>query len=429
MSKRGPKKNTENWSVESAHYVFRKPFIKKNKWVCNRRNKLTGKVSQLTLQTLVTRTKGNGVTAARREVHELAANDTLDFEAGRSDSQVSRSLKEITFGDILDKWIVTLEVAPNTLQTYTRDVEHYKKLLGPQTKVREITFGILMDLFSIHWRGRTGRTKIKHLGLLKRIFEFAIDLGVVEHNPASRIRIQKKWRDELNAGSEVGQALTIKEGRKLIAACQAKYVTSFRPDVKGAKETEVTPPDSLFLFIFISLRTGLRMGNILPTEHKPGLLWGHVDIDKGMIHIPRELMKNRIPLNVPMHDELWSVLKERVKAIGGIPSPSETIVPPVRDIRKSFRSVMVRAGLATKSKKWEDSIFTGELADKLNPRNFRIHDLRHSACAWIDDSTSFTTAKILKGDSMRASDTRYLRHKSAEDLRKQINMVPDLKIN
>lgn len=434
MAKTGPKKGTQTWQLESPTFVYRKPIVVGVRWKVRRRNKYNNKISQITLDAPVTGAKGRGIKEAKREIEEIVTQERLEPKDANKGIKNSSTNLNIKVGEALDKWLTTLE--PPSLETkadYKRDVQLYKKLLNPERNLTELTFTDISELFFVTWKDRSGRTKIKHRGMLVRFFRWAKKVGFREDNPAEEIEIQTSWREQASIGAEIGQALTIEEARQLLIACKEPYSLNSRPDLKDSQDYECTPPSSLWWAVFISLRTGLRWSNVVGSNtktakknRKPGLLWSHIDLKEWEINIPRELMKNRHPFRAPMHNELIGALESKLDSLPTKPKPNEKVITEGVDLRKSFSSALKRANLAIKAKHAKDCYFLGELADKLNPHPFRLHDLRHSFCSWVDSTTSFTIAKILKGDSMRGTDFRYMRHKKMSELREEINKLPNL---
>jgi integrase len=326
-------------------------------------------------------------------------------EAEKNGAPVKPS--EMKLKDAVAEWLKTLDVRPRTHDGYKASAEMYGRLLGEEKLVSSITFADVEKLFSDGWKGSAGRTKIAHVQLLRRLFGWCADHGYTKANPAAKVKIQKSWtREASRAAHETGQALTIREARKLLEACRDKVSINFTPEALrngSEKETDITPPSYLGDFVFIALRTGLRMSNILESEHKPGLIWRNVDIKKGILFIEGGLMKNHLDFHVPIHAELLDWLGRRLKRLGRVPRPEEPIVAHAGELKRSFSTALKRAGFAG--------------------RDFRVHDLRHSYLSWLGEHCPHAVMQVLAGHSAHSITDRYTQHQDIEKLREWLDKL------
>lgn len=200
------------------------------------------------------------------------------------------------------------------------------------------------------------------LNLLGRIFEMAIDAGVVSVNPVRRVK--KRRCDNRRT-----KFLTRDEVAGVIAACTGRRV--YLADV-----------------IRVAVNTGMRRGEIL------GMKWADVDLFARTIFVGRS--KTGKPRTIPINSELNAVLTAlKAQAKSGYVFPNPKTLKPMRDFRPAFKTACRQAGL------------TG----------VNFHDLRHTAPTWLAEAgvDAFTIANILGHSSIQTS----LRYTHASDARKR----------
>jgi integrase len=414
----------ELWSVEGAEWIYRKPQVLRGRWRVRRRRKADGKVQMLTLLS-------ENLTDAKSEVQELADQERRDAEAMAIEAEEVKP-QDATIADAFKTWIKSLEVRPRTLEEYTIEADSYARLLGPTKLVRDVGYLDVEKLFSERWKGLSGRTKLLRRGLLIRAFAFFKDAGYTNANPVAKVKIPRAWRKAaVRAARETGQALTLPEARRLLEACREKVIINYTPEaLRNGKEekTEIKPPEYLWWFVFISLRTALRISNLLGTEHKPGLLWRHLDLEEGILSIEGSAMKGGEPLRVPLHKELLEKLKELRSSLGRIPSPEERVIPgePLKDgsfvepltVTKAFHAALRRAGLEDP----ETGVFLGELRNTDHPRTFRVHDLRHSGLSVMGaELPEFIVALLAGHSALKSITSRYGQHIDLKTVRKRLD--------
>jgi len=416
-----PKLPKHQWSVEGEPWTYRNPFQARKRWRARRRNRLTGKVEMLTLEGATSRSD------AKSKIQDLAFNERKAHEEGEEPQDGPQDPKDALLGKALDLWAKTLDVRENTLAGYQKNNGLYKKLLGEERHVDELAYGDLENLFTGQWKDASGRTKILHRRQLSRFFNWCKLRGYVRQNPAERIIVQKRWQKEsARAIRDTGQALTLEEMRKLLAACLEPNMVDLRPDVHGKDEqlSELETPAYLWLFTFLSLRTGLRVSNLLGSEHKPPLQWQHLSLEKATLKIPGEFMKNGETFSVPLHPEVVEVLmkERRVRYGKRIPPKRDPVIEdPPRDLEKLFRAALKRAKLQDGS-----GNFTGDLRTTGKPRPFRLHDLRHAALNLMGEHLPELVVACLAGHAGGSVTRRYATHHGMETMREHLEKLPYL---
>ena len=184
---------------------------------------------------------------------------------------------------------------------------------------------------------------------------------------------------------------------------------------------EISP--TLWWFVLISLRTGLRKSNVLGSKHKPGLLWENIDLEAGVLTIHNEeFVKNGFPLRLPIHEELLLKLREVgagrpgeliVPKAEGRPPSKELKYPVVGDLKKQFREAKKRA----KPKlQLPPAVF----------EKFRPHDLKHTYGRWLGARVPDSVKKTLLGHAEANVDVteRYTLIDDMRVLREGINKLP-----
>jgi integrase len=357
---------------------------------------------------MVTLEEANSVTSARTEIQRRATEERLSGPVEDNPLDLS------TVGKAIDAWNATLDARPVTLAVYKADCAAYKRLLGEEKLISAVTFQDVEKLFTTAWKGRAGRTKIKHRAMLVRFFDWTAKANLTRGNPARDVVVQRKWSKESSkAAQTTGQALTLTEARKLLEECRGKRVLKYERERFGRKEkveAEVEPPDYLWWFVLISLRTGLRYSNVVGSEEKPGLLWRHVDLESGTVEIEARLMKNDLNYRVPIHAELLAELKELLRSMDRIPDPGERVVPGFRDgqeLKYAFAGALERSGLGK--------------------RGFRLHDLRHTFLSWLGEFCTHSVMQRLAGHAAQTVTDRYALHQEMETLRRGLDSLPWIK--
>ena len=174
-------------------------------------------------------------------------------------------------------------------------------------------------------RPRANSTCNREVETLRRLLNKAIEWGMLERNPASRLKSLPEPQGRT-------RFLTLDEAKRLLEASSRHL----RP------------------IVVCSLETGMRRGEIL------NLRWSDVDMRTQTIYLGET--KNGESRQVPISNRLFSVLSTLPRRLGsdhvftGEPKIGKT-GNPFHDVRTSFKNACRRAGI----------------------EGFRFHDLRHNA--------------------------------------------------
>lgn len=373
-------------SVEAGGFIFRKPLFESGKWRFRKVEKASGKAKRVTL-------KAGSLREARQEIAELVDKEK---NAVREEGQI----KAVALNTAFEEWIKAIDVNGATQAFYNKVGHLFRRFLGENKLVCEITYNDFESLFSNQWKKRKGRTKIAYRNIMRRFLSWCMKCSYAKNNIAEQIEIQKKWLQEQRDGMRyTAKAMSHDEAVKLLNACKDRGIITF--PLKNTSRNRKEEIDYLWWFTFISLRTGLRVSNIIGSKFKTGLLWNDIDLDAKTISIDKSRMKNNMAFTIPIHEELLTALKQRLTSLGRIPNGSEQVIK-IRELRGSFNSALKHAGLV----------------------HYRIHDLRHSFASWIGAYCPYAIMKKLLGHCGGTVTDKYILHQDVETMRKELNKLP-----
>lgn len=298
-----------------------------------------------------------------------------------------------SFSEAYEEFLKSKDVRPKTLYGYRSIGDFIGKLLRNK-RVHEITGVDLQDLFNrlrdgkvLDKKKRAQRTRQKHLTVLRGFFRWCRDVPkYVAEDPTSglRIKVKKSQRKKIRKG------LTLDQARRLLAALR----------LKGRQKNQDL--QHVWMAVFIALRTGLRLSNVL------GLRWYQVDLDEGTVRIPAKEYKadREDDLVLPMHEELWRLLRawRVVRSESKLVKDKEYVLGRhLKEIRNPFRAGVKRSGLDTD-----------------------FHNLRHAFETWlVEADVPGAVQKALMGHEP-GSVTEGYAHPSMEKMRECVNRLPGL---
>lgn len=196
-----------------------------------------------------------------------------------------------------------------------------------------------------HGNRRSFATVNNHLRILSKIFSLAVDSELLESNPCFRVK-------KLRTNNKRMRVLSVSEEQKLFESLMGNELVR---DI-----------------VTTALNTGLRRGEIFH------LKWFDLDFTRGLINIQESKSgtKRSVPMNETVKRLLIS-LKRKSEYVFPSPRTGGRLV----DIKKAFRQAVDQAGL----------------------KDFRFHDLRHTAATRMADSGAdvFTLARILGHSSIQ----------------------------
>jgi integrase len=265
--------------------------------------------------------------------------------------------ENMTVGEYLDRWLKDTDQGSVRTSTYERHEQivrlHLRPALG-RIKLSKLTPAHLQGLYRDKLdSGLSPATVQKIHAVLHKALAQALKWNMIPRNAADVVKAPRPAPEEMHP-------LSPDEARRLIEA------------VSG---------DALEALYVLAVQTGMRQGELL------ALKWEDVDLNEGVIHIRRTLMRRggRVALGEPktkgsrrpvhLTDMAVAVLKthlerqlEEIERLGDLyrdnglvfTSGVGTLINPTNLRRRSFAPMLQRAGL---------------------PR-VRFHDLRHT-CATL----------------------------------------------
>jgi integrase len=201
---------------------------------------------------------------------------------------------------------------------------------------------------AIEARGK-GTMANRTLALVSTVFAFGVDKGVVEANPAYRVKKpgEERTRDRVLNEGEIRALWTALESEPL------KWRAIFR----------------------LALLTAQRRSEIT------GMRWDEVDLDGGWWTIPAERAKNGLAHRVPLVGEAARIVRELAR------KPHDPVFVfrggrvdrPIANLQKPARRLKVKSGDELR-KAIPSALPDGQ------PVDFRFHDLRRTAASLMTGS-------------------------------------------
>ncbi|CAN5400407.1 site-specific integrase [soil metagenome] len=307
------------------------------------------------------RIKVSGRTKAEAIAKLKAAHRSLD--AGL-ESPASR----LFVGAYLDRWIegVPGRVDQSTAADYADTVRlHLKPALGAKV-LTKLTVADVNAVWAVKRAAGYSPNSIRIMRtVLRSAFHQAEREGLLIRNAAA-------LSDPPRIGQPKGRSLTVDEARRLLAAATG---------------------DRLEALYAISLTFGLRRGEAL------GLSWSDIDFDEGLVHVRRQLRRERIP--VDQREAAGRRTRLVLKDLKTKRSRRTLHLTPALDsLLRTHKTRQTKERLAAGSA-WTESglVFTTARGTSLDPDNF-AHDF-HRLCAraglghWTPHELRHSAASIM----------------------------------
>lgn len=215
----------------------------------------------------------------------------------------------------------------------------------------------------------------RELETLRHMLNKAVEWGMMTENPFNRFKSPILFEEDENRI----RYLTEDEIKKLFTVLGEE-----KPKDKKKPEEKIRPYQYLENIVRAALLTGLRRGDVL------SLKWSDVDLDKGILFFNEEKKrgKRRVKvLNGDMIELLKSIPRGEGENIFNGPDGN-----PLKDIKRSFRTVLKRAGI----------------------KDFHFHDLRHTSASYM----------VMRGASLKAVQ-EHLGHTSLTMTQKYAHLSPE----
>lgn len=305
------------------------------------------------------RIKVSGRTKAEVIAKLKAVGRALDAGA---ESPTSR----LTVGAYLDRWIkgVPGRVEQSTASDYTDTVRiHLKPAVGSKM----LTKLSVSELNALWASKRTAGYSANSIRIMRTVLRSALHQAERE---GLLIRNVAALSDPPRIGASEGRSLTVAEAKRLLDAASS---------------------DRLEALYAITLVFGLRRGEAL------GLSWSDIDLDSGLVHVRRQLRRERLP--VEQQQETGRKTQLVLRDLKTKKSRRTLNLTPALDaLLRSYRARQARERLAA-GPGWTESglVFTTRKGTPIDPDNFarcfhRLcaradlghwtpHELRHSAAS------------------------------------------------
>jgi integrase len=268
---------------------------------------------------------------ARREAKRIKAEVTLGADP-RAEAKAKKAV--ITFGELIEKHYWDY-VRPRK-RSWQRDVGLHKRV-QPVFGSKRLTDITRKDLESFHTSlanaGLAPATCDLHLKYMKHALALAVSWGMLESNPASKIRLY-------NPDNRVEHYLTPEELDRLVAVLRA----------------ENTTVSKIALFM---LATGLRSREALTATYS------NLDRERRILSIPASLSKSRKARSVPLSDAAMAIIESL---------DTEGVYDHM------FINKRTKKPYTTIAKSWD------KLRKKCALGHLRQHDLRHNLASLMSNS-------------------------------------------
>lgn len=295
-------------------------------------------------------------TGNRRRHHETVRGTKRDAQRRLSELQQQLTVgvgippDRITVAEYLRSWLndhVAPRVTARTTADYGQTVAIFSELIG-NVRLRDLRPDhIASALATYQARGRAGRTVQKHFVVLKGALGQAVQLGLINRNPADAISRPRADHREMQTADEE----TI---QRVLSECA---------------------DDDLRRLIYVAIQTGLRAGELL------GLRWGDVDWENSQLHLqrarnsfersgfaePKAHSRRSVAISAGTIDALREhrvVQAERRLSLGELWQGTDLIFPRTAGVAETVNNL---------SKRW------GALRDRISLDGLRFHDLRHTS--------------------------------------------------
>ena len=206
---------------------------------------------------------------------------------------------------------------------------------------------------------------------LQKLYKHLLESGRVECTEARNKPKGLSVKTVRNINQMISSALNCAVEQRLISANPTKGCVLPKPE---RKEMKILPPESLDTFFeearrsgvfelyYIDLATGLRRGELL------GLKWSDVDLEKGIIYVRRQILRQNgevveAPLKTKNSYRSIAIGADAIKVLKGMEQRDEYVFPspyggPMSpdSVLHMLQRVLKRAGL----------------------ERIRFHDLRHT---------------------------------------------------
>ncbi len=291
---------------------------------------------------------GRRVQKRKRALESLRKAQAFEFEFKRELAQLKEEAVPYRWEEWFEECMkrMKLELMPSTVASYEAQIKKWIHPHWSKKEIKEISKSDVYELIFHKCEGfQTQYTRRNVLKMVKRIFQVAVEEGLLDRNPCTGINVK--------VSEVVQKVLTTTE------------VESFLKEAKDAHHR--------FYPIWVAaLLTGMRSGELY------ALKWTDLDLDNRTISVSKSWSskngisptKTRRARIVPISDDLLVFLKERRLQEGNV---SEFVLPRLSEWEHG-----------------EQARVTREFCEGIGITSVKFHDLR----------ATFITNLLARGESL-----------------------------
>jgi integrase len=219
----------------------------------------------------ITTYAGNAIRVAREMDSELKKKARL------GNLPAYNKPKNLSFSEFIEKYYTPHYQSLKSAKQMKRMVNFYLKAFHGKT-LRAIQPAEIEQLITTHTIGRTPRTRDHYLAIIRKVFNYALELELLERSPVKM--------KELKVDNSRHRFLSDDEAKRLLEECQK------------------SPSKRLYPMVLIALHTGMRLGEIISLKRE--------NIIDGRIYLQSTHTKNSkvkiIPLNATLKEFITEYL-------------------------------------------------------------------------------------------------------------------------
>lgn len=175
-----------------------------------------------------------------------------------------------TFQQVYDLWIETYNTTVKEVTSLKTEIKFRKWILPKygEMRINKVTVRMAQEIIN-QWAKETNQYKILH-STAKRVFEYAINMGIISTNPLSHVMMPKRQND-------------VKEEKiKAYTKDEVKKISEYLESKNGTYRSEYDK--TLLRFLFYS---GCRISEAL------ALNWDDIDLEKKTVRINKTLSQTK----------------------------------------------------------------------------------------------------------------------------------------
>ena len=231
----------------------------------------------------------------------------------------------IAFADVAQQYLDTAELAKSTRDSYRDALNIYWMPTIGHLAIRTIRYATLRRNYAaVEWKSAKTRTNV--VTALRQVFRFALECDLIDHNPATKFRLQRRQRPDPDPDPD---PYSVSERNALLSELSGGYAG---------------------FYFRIAFGTGMRTGELL------ALTWADWDGSSFGVHkskVRREIKDSTKTYNsrrVMVGDDLAQLINERKADVGHvIVNQYGRAYQSGYHTNREFRAAHERSGVRTRS--------------------------------------------------------------------------------